>query len=235
MSAFSFVVGGLLPYLTVLLFVAGMAYRFRVWFKTPQPGKMTLFGKSDASTAKALVGEALLFPSLFRGDKVLWSFAWIFHASLALAFLGHIRVITGFADRMMMSMGMSAEGIDQMSAAAGGAVGILLLVSGAALLVRRLTITRVREISLAPDFIALLLLVAIIATGDLMRFGAQHFDLSATRDWALTLLTLSPVVPANNTFLLHALLAQLLIIFIPFSKLMHWGGIFFSHALVKTR
>lgn len=234
MSTFSLVVGGLLPYLTVLLLVTGMAYRFYVWFKTPQPGKMTLFGKTEASTARGLLEEVLFLPSLFRGDKALWSLAWIFHASLALALLGHIRVFTAFADAVLVSLGMSAEGIDRLSGTAGGAVGILLLLTTAALLVRRVTVQKVREISVVPDYIALLLLVAIITTGDMMRFGA-HFDLNETRVWASSLLTLTPVSPTSTMFLLHALAAQMLIIFIPFSKLMHLGGFFFTHALVKSR
>ncbi len=109
---------------------------------------------------------------------------------------------------------------------------MLLLVTGLLLLVRRVTTQRVREISKVSDFFALILLVAIILTGDVMRFGA-HFDLAQTRVWAASLLTFSPVIPKNGMFLTHALLAQLLVIYIPFSKIMHFGGIFFTQALVK--
>jgi len=233
-SPLAFVVGGLLPYLTVLAFVLGMGYRIYTWYKTPQPAKMMLFYTKEKSTLRGIVEEVLLFPSLFKGDRLLWSFSWIFHATLALVILGHIRVFTAFADTILRSLGMSTEGIDQMSATAGGAAGIVLLVAGILLLVRRFTIPRVREISRAPDFLALLLLIAIIITGDIMRFGA-HFDLEQTRIWAASLLTLAPVVPLNNMFLLHALFAQILIIFIPFSKILHFGGIFFTQALVKAR
>jgi nitrate reductase gamma subunit len=195
---------------------------------------MMLFYTKEKSTLRGIIEEVLLFPSLFKGDRLLWSFSWIFHATLALVILGHIRVFAAFADTILMSLGMSTEGIDQMSATAGGAAGIVLLVAGVLLLVRRFTIPRVREISRSPDFLALLLLIAIIVTGDIMRFGA-HFDLEQTRIWAASLLTLSPIVPMNNMFLLHALFAQLLIISIPFSKILHFGGIFFTQALIKAR
>jgi len=65
-----------------------------------------------------------------------------------------------------------------------------------------------------------------------MRFGAR-FDLAQTRTWALSLLTFSPEIPANGTFLIHALMAILLIMYIPFSKVLHFGGIFFTQTLVK--
>ena len=231
MDAFAFIVGGVLPYLTILIFLIGMIYRFSSWFRTPQPGKMTLF-PAPRSTTGGVLGEALLFPSLFKGDKMLWSFSWVFHVTLALVFLGHFRVFTAMIDRMLMTMGMSPEAITTMSATVGGAAGIILLVTGVLLLVRRLTLQRVREISGVPDFFALLLLIAIVVTGDLMRLGA-HFDLEQTRIWAWSLLTFSPEIPKNGMFLTHALLAILLIMYIPFSKILHFGGIFFTQALIK--
>ena len=165
---------------------------------------------------------------------MLWSFSWVFHVTLALVFLGHVRVFTALIDRILMAMGMSTEAIGNMSATVGGVAGIILLATGILLLLRRLSIQRVREISGMPDFFALLLLIAIVVTGDLMRFGA-HFDLGQTRDWAWSLLTFSPQIPENGVFLLHALLAILLIIYIPFSKILHFGGIFFTQSLVKGR
>ena len=81
MSPFAFIVGGLLPYVTVLAFVLGMGYRFYTWYKTPQPAKMSLFYTKEKSTLRGVLEEALLFPSLFKGDRLLWSFSWIFHAA----------------------------------------------------------------------------------------------------------------------------------------------------------
>lgn len=231
MNTLAFFVGGILPYAAALVFLAGMSYRFWVWFTSPQPSKMTLFPAAD-STFRGVVAEALLFPSLFRGDRALWCFAWLFHATLALVFLGHIRVFSAVIDRALLLLGMSQGGIDALSATAGGGAGILLLATGLLLLIRRAAIPRVREISGAPDFFAPLLLVAIIATGNVMRFG-PHFDLEQTRVWARSLTAFSPVVPTDSTFLIHALLALVLIMIIPFSKILHFGGIFFTQALVK--
>lgn len=232
MDSFAFIVGAILPYVVVPVFLAGMIYRFRVWIKAPQPGKMTLFPASG-SPVKEILAETLFFPSLFKGDRVLWAFAWFFHATLALVIVGHIRVFTAAIDGMLMSFGMSAGGIDTMSSVAGGAAGIVLLATAILLFLRRLAIPRVREITHLADYLAPLLLIAIIATGDIIRFGGQHFDLEQTRVWALSLLTFSPVIPQSGMFVLHLLLAQLLIVFIPFSKILHFGGIFFTQALIK--
>jgi nitrate reductase gamma subunit len=194
---------------------------------------MTLFPAGD-STAKGVVAETFFFPSLFKGDKVLWSFSWVFHVTLALVFIGHIRVFTGAIDGMLMSMGMSADGIKTMSSTLGGAAGIILLATGLLLLIRRFAQRRVREISNISDFFALLLLIAIIFTGDAMRFGS-HFELEQTRIWARSLVAFSPVIVSSGMFQVHALLAMALITYLPYSKLMHFGGIFFSQALIKRR
>ena len=233
MSTVSFFILGVLPYLALAIFLVGIVFRFFIWKKTPQPGKMTLFPAGD-STARGVLAEAFFFPSLFKGDKTLWSFAWVFHVTLALVFVGHVRVFTALIDSTLVSMGMSAGGIDRMSSTLGGAAGVILLATGLLLLVRRIAQQRVREISNFSDFFALLMLIAIILTGDLMRFGA-HFELEQTRMWARSLVTLSPIVVNNGMFQVHALLAMALITYIPYSKIMHFGGIFFTQALVKRR
>lgn len=234
MNGFAFFVGGVLPYVAVTLFVVGMVHRIRAWAKTPQPAKMTLFPAPGGSMTRSVLAEVFFFPSLFRGDRSLWFMSWVFHVTLAVVFLGHLRVVTALLDSILFSLGVSPAGVDWLSSTSGGAAGVVLLATGVLLLIRRLSVTRVREISTVSDFFALLLLVAIIATGDVMRFG-PHFDLAQTRVWAASLLTFSPQVPENSAFLLHALLAQLLFIYIPFSKILHFGGVFFTQALIKRR
>jgi nitrate reductase gamma subunit len=232
MSSFAFFVGAVLPYTAALVFVAAMAYRFRVWFITPQPAKMTLFPAPEGSVTASILADVLFFPRLFKSDRNLWFMSWIFHASLALVAVGHLRVATGLIDRMLFSIGLSEDGVHWMSDTLGGAAGIVMIATGLLLLGRRMAVARVREVSDVSDYFALCLLISIIATGDLMRFG-EPFDLEETRLWARSLLAFSPVVPTSPLFLTHALLAQLLIVYIPFSKILHFGAVFFTQALVQ--
>ena len=232
MSGTEFVVGGILPYAAVVVFLAGVVYRLLSWKRVPQPGLMTLY-PTKGSGWGALVKEAVFFPSLFRGDRTLWIFAWSFHVALALAFIGHMRVATGVIDRGLAVVGIGTGGMATLSAIAGGFAGIVLLATLLLLLGRRMFVARVREISTVPDFLALLLLVAVITTGDLMRFGASHVDLATTHTWAASLLTLSPAVSLPPAVLLHLFCAELLVLYLAFSKLMHFGGFFFTFSLVK--
>jgi len=232
MTSSELLVGVVLPYIAMTAFVVGITYRFSNWSKTPQPGKLTLYPTKGWDTSTA-VREAIFFPNLYKGDRLLWVLAWSFHAALAFAFLGHVRVVTGQLDSAMLALGLSTANIATLSADAGGAAGIVLVVAASALLCRRLLLRRAREISGGPDFLALLLLVAVIASGDLMRFGSTPIELAETRAWVISLFTFSPMVPTNPAVLLHAFCAELLILYLPLSKLMHFGGLFYTLALVR--
>ena len=242
MEIVRFIVGVILPYAAVVVFVGGMAYRLITWKKLASP-PMTLFPapKDNTATAVNTIQEAVFFKSLFKGDRLLWVIAWGFHAVLLLIFVGHFRVFTPVDDLFMM-LGMSKENILAMSGAAGGAAGIAILAATLLLIVRRMTIPRVSEITGFGDYLALLLLAAIIITGNVMRFGpmvsdAEHFNLSITREYFAQLFTFGNVMdsPAltHTPFMVHMCLALLLFLYLPFSKILHFGGIFFTHQLIR--
>ena len=239
MEGVRIIVGVVLPYVAVLVFVVGMIYQLMTWKRLASP-TMTLFPAPSTEQENTLntLKEVVLFKSLFHGDRVLWVFAWVFHAVLALIALGHLRVFTN-VDAVLRALGMSEANIQTMSGSAGGAAGVLILISVALLLVRRLALQRAREITGVADYAALLLIAAIILTGDVMRFGPEHFDLTLTREYFAGLATFSDVTAMdalkNNVFLVHMCLAFVLIMFIPFSKILHLGGIFFTHQLVRKQ
>lgn len=234
MEGVRMLVGVILPYVALIVFVAGMSYRIRSWMSLKAPA-MTLTPAPSDNLVNTLQ-EAVLFKSLFAGDRVLWAFAWSFHAVLALIFVGHFRVVAN-VDVILMKLGMSEAAINSMSSGAGGAAGVLIMVALILLLVRRFALPRVSEITGASDYLALLLIGAIIMTGNVMRFGAEHFDLALTRDYFARLVTFSGAASAealqNNVFLLHMALALVLVMVIPFSKILHFGGIFFTHQMIR--
>jgi nitrate reductase gamma subunit len=238
MDVLRLIVGGVLPYVAVTVFVVAMVWRVRSWRKAPSP-PMTLFPApppDQGANTKNTLMEAMLFKSLFKGDRTLWFMAWGFHAVLALIFIGHIRVVSN-VDRVLMSAGMTEAGIQTMSGGAGGAAGILILAAAVLLFARRMTVPRVREITGLPDLFALALIGAILVTGNVMRFGGEHFDLALTREYFANLITFQGVGDAailqNGAFLIHMGLAFLLLMYIPFSKILHFGGIFFTHQLIR--
>ncbi len=221
-----------LVYLAAVLFLAGMGWRLFMWLRTPVPLKIVLTPGpvTAAGVARRLAGEALLFRSLFGADRYLWSAAWLFHVSLALLAVGHVAglVVPEFA---RSALGLSEEQFHQMAQVTGGVFGVLAVVPLLYLLLRRLTMERLRYISTFGDYFALALLLLIIATGNQMRFMGG-LDLAQARQFVSGLLTLQPVpAPSDLAFLAHVLLVCALLIYIPFSKLVHLGGLVFSPTL----
>jgi nitrate reductase gamma subunit len=139
-------------------------------------------------------------------------------------------LITDWPLRVML--GMPEGAVDTLSAWAGGVAGAVAMLACLLLLIRRMTVRRVREASTSEDFFVMVLLVLILGTGNLMRFYV-HFDVSLAQAYFASLFTFGPVqVPGDPTFLLHFFLVQVLLIYLPFGKLLHIPGVFYSKALV---
>lgn len=232
MYALNFMICGVLPYMAGAIFVAGMGHRLLGWRFTPRPSTMMLFPAPSDSLWRTVVAEAFLWPSLFRGDRLLWLTSWPFHCALALVLVGHIRAFSGLADALPPALGMTSGGIETASSVLGGAAGIPLLGTTALLLARRIVLGRVREISGFDDYFSLLLLLSVFVTGELMRADSSIY-ITSTRAWARSLADLSPAVPERPLLTMHLLCVELLVAYIPFSKMMHFGGIFFSRALLR--
>ncbi len=210
-----------LPYISVGIFIVGVLYRIWRWAKAPVPLRIvtTPAPKTRAGVIWRLIGDVLWFPSLFKGDKPLWAGGILFHTLLWLVILRHLRFF------LYPVPGWVAE-----LQTAGLYAGYLVPVPLTFLLARRLVIDRVLYISILGDFFALFLLLAITVSGILLEvfFRTYVVDVKAL---ILGLIHLQPRIPeAGWPFSLHFLLVMVLLIYFPFSKLMHSGGLFFSPA-----
>jgi len=232
MDGFGYFVGVVLPPITFLVFFGGLGYRLLEWRKLAKP-KMTLFPAPEPGidTFWEVLKATFFSPGLFKTDRFLWFNAWVFHAALALILIGHIRVGTDFP-ALWAALGINA---DTMSTVVGTAAGIVILITVALLTYRRIAIPRVQEITQSGDYFALLLLLAVILTGNAMRFQG-HFDLNLTREYFASLIRFQASIPPLNAwFLAHYLLGQVLFLYLPFSKLLHLGGIFFTQTALQRR
>jgi nitrate reductase gamma subunit len=231
MDVVKLIVGQILPYITLVVLVAGLIMKLTRWRKGPAP-KMTVFpgATNMGEMITNILKEVLIFRGLFQGNKGLWIGSWVFHAMLAFIFFGHIRVV--WEALFFLPKG----GQDMVSALTGGTFGIIVLLAASYLFIRRMAVQSVREISDLEDYFALVLIVAIVLTGDAMRFmPAAHIDLAtSTRPYFIGLLTFQfAEVPSNPWFLVHYFLGQVLFLYLPFSKFLHIPGVFFSQALIQ--
>ena len=107
--------------------------------------------------------------------------------------------------------------------------GLLLFVAVIYLFLRRLFIGKVRYISLASDFFPLFLILGIAFTGILMRYFTK-VDIRLIKELTMGLVTFHWSVPQGISplFFIHLFLVSMLLVYFPFSKLMHMGGVFLS-------
>jgi len=237
MGVISTFVANVLPYITIVVFVGGLIYRIRGWLNVQVPLPLSVtYPQSRGEQIKNIAGEILFFPALLRNDRNLWIGAWPFHAALALIIIGHSRLFIELPDKILMAMGFTPAGIKTLSSVIGGAVGVFFFIAILYLLVRRITQVTVRNMSNPADYLVLLWLLGIAAAGNYMRFFSKPYaDIEEMRTFLGSIFALQPIAPPESTvFLIHFFLVQMLLISLPFSKLIHPIGIFFTQGLKNS-
>ncbi len=231
MDVFQYLVGKVMPFITLAVLIIGLLYRLRRWQKAAV-ANMALFpsASSGSQLFGKVMGEVFWFSSFRSENKPLWITTWPFHVAIVLIVLGHTRLITDWPLRVLL--GLSEETVHGISAWGGGIMGLVALVTCLFLLLRRFTLTRVREISSSEDYGVLLLLLFILVTGNYMRFY-MHYDITVVQLYFRTLFGPGAViVPQDGMFIMHFFAVQLLLIYLPFGKFLHIPGIFFSRTLL---
>ena len=175
-------------------------------------------------------------PSLHRGlahgmGRSLWLFAAAFHGALAVVGLRHLRLVIEPAPTFVVWL-ENADVATAMFLPKLHVTSVVLLAALLFLLGRRLTLPRVRFISLAADYFPLLLLLAIATTGMVMRHITRT-DVTAVKQLALGLAAgqLLWPVQADRWLLAHVFSVAALLGYFPLSKLMHMPGVLLSPTL----
>jgi nitrate reductase gamma subunit len=210
---------GVLFHAAALVFVAGVLMRVTAYARAPAPLKIptTPAPTTRSGVVLRMAREVVLFESLFRSNLWTWAFGWLFHASLALVLLRHLRYFVEPAPAAIVAI--QPLGI---YAAFGMAIGL------AGLWLRRLVVDRVRYVSTPSDHLMLALLFAIAASGAMLKF-VFHTDIVAVKGFFLGLLLADwQPLPSSGPLYVHLTLVALLIALFPASKLLHAPAVFFS-------
>ncbi len=206
-------------YAAAAVCAGGLALKIAGYARTPAPLKIptTPAPTSTGGVGLRLVREAVFFESLFKSSKWTWLFGWMFHAALLLVLLRHLR----YFQQPVWAPIVWVQPF-------GTYAGFAMVAGLAGLWARRVLVDRVRWISTPSDHLHLALLLAIGASGLLMRFVA-HTDIVAVKAFMLGLMRLDiQPLPAQPLLLLHLALVALLMLVFPISKLLHAPGLFFS-------
>jgi nitrate reductase gamma subunit len=107
--------------------------------------------------------------------------------------------------------------------------GLVVFLAAGFLLSRRIVGSKVRYFSLASDYFPLLLILAIAFTGIQMRYFTK-VDVVSIKELTMGFAALKPIIPdsVSPLFYIHFFLICVLFSYIPFSKIMHMGGVFLS-------
>lgn len=197
---------------------------------------------TGSAAAGRMVLEVVFFRSLFRNSHTrighdrltvrdglgLWLAAIVFHWSLLVVLLRHLRLFVEPVPAFVFWI----EKLDAPIQAGAPSLYLsdaTLLLALAYLLLRRFADPAVRYISMISDYLALWLLLGIGVTGVLMRYWIR-VDVAAIKQFALGLATFSPVLPAGigPIFFAHLFLVCTLAVYIPSGKLMHMAGVWLS-------
>jgi len=187
--------------------------------------------------------EVLLFRSLFRNTKIdlrdgprlaygstkwLWAAGLAFHWTFFIIVLRHLRL---FTEPILFFVPLieSLDAFFQVGVPLLYITDIVFLMAVTYLFFRRVLIPQVRYISLAADYFPLFLILGIGVSGVLMRYFFK-VNVIGVKELTMGLVTFNPVVPEGIgvIFYIHLFLVSTLLIYFPFSKLMHMAGVFLS-------
>jgi nitrate reductase gamma subunit len=209
----------LLFYFATAVLLSGLGYKIYQYARTPAPLKIPTTPAPTTRTGVVfrMLREVTVFESLFKSNKWIWLFGWIFHFALLLVLLRHLRYLT----EPVWSWVAAIQPFGKYAAFA-------MVLGLVGLWGRRLLVERIRYISSPSDHLMLGLLLAIAVTGLMMKYLA-HTDIVALKAFFLGLMYLDwQPLPLDLTLLLHLTLVASLMIIFPFSKLLHAPGVFFS-------
>ena len=188
--------------------------------------------------------EVLFFRSLFRNhrvellpakekvnyisDKLLWAAAMAFHWAMFIVVLRHFRFFVEPVPYWVELL-QQFDGFFQVGLPVFYITSFLLLGGLFVLLLRRLLDAKVKYISLPTDYFALYLLLGIAVTGIIMRH-VEKVDVVQVKAAIVGWASLQPVAPVGVGlwYFVHVFLVSALLVYFPFSKLLHAPGVFLS-------
>ena len=206
-------------YAAAAILLVGLGMRIYKYATTPAPLKIPTMPAplTTGGVVLRMFREVVFFHSLFRSNKWIWIFGWMFHVALALVLARHLRY---FTEPVWTWVALIQP--------FGKYAGFAMVAGLAGLWARRVLVDRVRYVSAPSDHLMLALIIGIGLSGLGMKFVA-HTDIVSVKAFFLGLMRFSPQeLPTDPLLLIHLFLVAVLMIVFPISKLLHAPGVFFS-------
>ncbi|WP_338826661.1 respiratory nitrate reductase subunit gamma [Neomoorella thermoacetica] len=208
-------IGGILPYVSIVVLVVGLVYKITYWLRAPVNLHWELFPypRTLGGQLGELLTEVFTLRSLFNHNRKLWLPSLLMHYGIYLVVFWLFFLLVGapFAPYL------------------GIAGGILAVVGSCALFFLRLFTANLRQISAPVEYLNLLF-VFMVAFSALTSgaLGDPGF-----RIYLISLLTLRPHLPLPGTYLVFLLIFELFLVCLPFTRMAHFAVKYFTYHKVK--
>ena len=223
-------------YIAFATLILGILFKFmRVVFSPPIPGALGIFPRKLPKPLGVLK-DSFLVPAAWCSSKIFWLAIMAFHLAFLLLFIGHLELIKDFKIIQVISHEVFLG---------AGWVGMVLIFTTLFFLMRRFS-SPVRQISIPEDYILLIVLFLTFIFGSHMHLAARYsesgFDIQVGdyRAYLSSLFAFKPAIPAEISdsphyimLVLHIFLANLVMIFFPFSKMIHSVFVFFAQRIKR--
>lgn len=233
-----FLLFGVFSWAALGVLIVGVLYRVVSWV-TPRSYtglasiSVVSYNWSAASRVKEVLKRILLFYTLRYSDKWLFWGAFLFHWGIFLSlFLGHTALF--FTPEQLAAWGVSPELRKAIALYVGSLFGMVTIVGLVILWARRIGKREVRAISYLDDWVTLALITVIVGLGMYNTLVVHPKYTETITPWLLNLLSgnidvaVSYIAKAEFEMKLHIFFAQLLMVYVPVSKMIHPFSIFFQ-------
>ncbi len=202
------------------------------WWKKPR--ETTLIGE-----LKDMFMEMLFIKRVFEYKRPLWWFTYPFHTGIylilawfVLVFIGAIFEVAGYpigsqAVQQLGALSWLSPLIYYLTLIVGVLAMALMLIFGLGLLFRRLSDEGMRSYSAPIDYFNLLFILAVVITG--IAAWQYDKDFAVARAFMKSLITFSTVPEISGATIVHVTLLSLLFLYLPFTKMTHFIGKYFTY------
>jgi len=206
-------------YVATILMVVGVGMKVVKYATTPVPLKIVVSPapRTKRGVVFRMFREVILFESLFKSNKWIWIFAYLFHWGMLIVLLRHFRYFT-------LDVWWWVEIVSPI----GKLMAFAMLAGLLGLWARRIFQERIRYISNPSDHLMLALLVGIAGSGTMMSY-VTGTDIIMVKAYMLGLMRFQiGTMPSDPILMAHLGMVAILMIIFPISKLMHAPGLFFA-------
>jgi len=243
-------------YVTIVVFIVGLIYVWVKWSGKPlhlrwelypvphEPGRTHYGGsymeevdwskrklsKSLTEELKEMLKEMLFLKRVYTYNRPLWYITFLFHGGIYMILLWFASllvysVLTVYVSETVASIIM-LDRLNQFF----GYVGIFATTIGViGLLIRRVADNSMREYSGKVDYFNLIFILVVLLTGFIALSVDPYFSLARMYMVMIVSFQMTQLPELHPLTILHIILLQLLWIYIPYSKMSHFLGKWFTY------